>query len=130
MPRLTGSLSADCDAQSNESASHIDEPTLKESGGSPRPSSPITGDEGIDLAWVIHLIIILNVKFSLLFSNHYSVTYAEMLPVQETEQDAYMESELVLSQGVFNNSYCVFSNHLALTLKCKIHKDELAVNVM
>ena len=27
VPRLTGSSSADCDAQSNESALHIDEPT-------------------------------------------------------------------------------------------------------
>ena len=62
VPRLTGSSSADCDAQSNESALHIDEsteqkiPSSKESGGSPRPSSPITDDEGIDLAWLNHLI--------------------------------------------------------------------------
>ena len=52
-------------------------------------------------------------KFSLLFSNF--VTYAEnlMVPEQETEQDAYKGSELVSSQGLFDNSYYVFSNYLA-----------------
>ena len=62
VPRLTGSLTTDCDTQSNERAPHIEEyteqeiPSLIESGGSPRPSSPRTDDEGIDLTchWVTH----------------------------------------------------------------------------
>ena len=37
------------------------------------------------------------------------MTYAEMVPIQETEQDAYKGSELVSSRGVFNNSYYVSS---------------------
>ena len=55
VPRLTGSrfLSADCDAQTNESALHFEGSTeeevfsLIEMGCFPRPS-PITDDEGID----------------------------------------------------------------------------------
>ena len=54
VPRLTGSSTTDCDAQSKESASHIDEcteqemPSLTESCSSQNPS-PITDDEGIEV---------------------------------------------------------------------------------
>ena len=57
VPRLTSSSTTNCDAQTNESALHIEEFTEREipfstkSGCSPRPTS-ITDDDGIDLAWL------------------------------------------------------------------------------